>query len=71
MFTDTDEPLTFVAHGDHEVMRVWKMQSLKNDDKWMVEIFYPAGVASFVLDHARALEMAAMFQAVTPKTANT
>lgn len=67
MFTDTDEPLTFVAHADHEVMRVWKDQSVKGADKWVVEIFTPAGKTEFWLDHARALDLAAMFGSVTPK----
>lgn len=67
MFTSTDDGLTFVSHGDHEILRVWKNQSLKNEDRWVVEIFNPAGKFAFNLDHAQALDLAAMFQAVTLK----
>jgi hypothetical protein len=35
MFKDTDEPLTFVAHGDACVMRVWKEQGSRATDLWV------------------------------------
>lgn len=66
MFTQTDEPLTFVAHGDNEIFRVSKT-SHADPRTWLLELFCPAGRFTFVLDEGPARELAALFNTLPPK----
>jgi hypothetical protein len=63
-FTDTDEPLTFVAHGNSEVLRVSKVDRDQSPERrsgtWLVELFTPAGRSAIIIGDEAAKDLAAM-----------
>lgn len=57
-FTDADEPLTFVAHGDDEVLRV--SRTAIKEPTWLLELFTPMGRSTILVKQEDADDLAAM-----------